>query len=175
MSDAKRFLPDGTGLTYEEIVDFPSECIRPEKGNKRTILSGYFDLLYYEHRQQLAIRYAAMSAMLVVVAVLFVVLHEHALATAIVVALVGIANAILGHRQSTRFSNYRNTLERELRRLGVGIRHEQLTESTVDSTEWGKLHPYPVSGLGIVRPVSAKDCAVWGDRVYALANDKVYR
>src|SRR5258708_22830673 len=127
MSDAKRFLLDGTGLTYEEIVDFPSECIRTEKGNKRTILSGYFDLLYYEHRQQLAIRYAAMSAILVVVAVLFVVLHEHALATAIVVALVGIANAILSHRQNARFSNYLNTLERELRRLAVCFPHQRPT------------------------------------------------
>jgi hypothetical protein len=175
MPSAKRFLPTGIGLSYEEISDFPGECIRPHKNDKQTILSGYFDLLYYEYREQLAVRYAAMSGMLVLAAVLFVALQEHVVATAVVLAFIGIANAIQGHRKSKRFSTCRHTVERELRRLGIGIEHEQLTDNIVESTEWGTLHEYPVSGLGVVRPVNAEKLTVWGDRVFALADDKVYR
>jgi len=173
MPRTKYFLPTGIG-SYEEISDFPPECIRPQRSDKLTILSGYFDLLYYEYRQQLAIRYAAMSAILVLVAVLFIVLQDHVMATAAVLALAGIANAVQGQRESNRFSKYCRTLERELRHLGVGIERDQLTDNTIESTEWGTLHQYPVSGLGIVRPVNTEKLTVWGDRVFALANDKVY-
>ena len=175
MPSAKRFLPTAIGLAYEELADFPRECVRPRRSDKRTIVSGYFDLLYYEHREQLAVTYAVLSSLLVLVAVLFLMLQDHVVATALVLALIGVANAILGHLRAKRFADYRHRIERELRPLGVGVEHRQLTDNVVESTEWGALHDYPVSGLGIVKPVNADTLAVWGDRVFALADDKVYQ
>lgn len=180
IAEAPRFLPDGSGFTFEEIREFPECCIHLAKENKNQILSGYFDLLYYEYRERAALGNVTVSAMIVLVAILFVVFHEHALATAIVLSLLGIGSAIVQSLESQQFAKYRESIQGELKSLGVGIRHEQLhtliSFSRGDSSgRWGKIHSYPISGLGVVRPVNFESHAIWGDHVFALSNDNVYR
>ena len=176
MQQTKRHLTTSNGLDYEELTEFRSEWIRPQKDAKQKILSGYFDLLYYEHNAKLATQAGVMGLIVVSVAIIFVVFHEHAVATTVVLAVLGIGGFISQQSKYQRFSEYRHKIERELRHLGVGIDDELLREGTGERTELGKLCDYPVSGLGIVCPVHAEKLTVVGrPPVYALANDNVYR
>jgi hypothetical protein len=171
-TSSRRFLRAPTG-DYEELGDFPNGCIQPQKAKKHEIFAGYFDLLAYEHAERCATHRSVASLLVILVCVIFLLYPTPT--TALVVSLVAIVSAINCEKERKRIAAYRIAVERQLRGLGICTPEAQLPDELGERSDLGQVHQYPTCGLGVVWPVRAKDQMKWGDRVFALFDDKVYK
>ena len=159
----------------KELIEFPNNYIQPAPDRKRAIQTGYLDLLYFEYREDRAYWYGQIGILCVILSVVIWMTRDY---LGIVLAITAAGGAYAWYRnnkESNRFRGYRRAIQDELRELGVGISHEQLNDSTLSSTAWGKLAGHATSDLGIVRPVSTKGMVEPLQYLFDVFNDEVYR
>lgn len=163
------------GELGEELIRFPPNYIQPTRARKRTIQTGYLDLLYFEYREDRAYWFGQIGILCVVLSVVMWMSRNYlAIALAVITGL-GLITWYINQKKYRQFSRYRKRIQDELRSLGVGISHQQLNDSTLGNTGWGQLTGYATSDLGVVKPVSTKGFVDPLQNLFDIFNDGIYR